>query len=149
MARRAPLPPVVLALGLILMTALHVLAPGPRLSASPLRWLGLLPLCAGIALNLAADSLIKRHGTTVRPFEESAALVTGGVYRLSRNPMYLGFVLLVLGVAVLLGSLGPFVVVVAMPFVLKALYVRTEEAMLAERFGAEWAAYRARVRRWI
>jgi len=149
MSHRAPLPPVVLAVGLALMPALHFVVPVRQVLRFPGTLLGLLPLVAGIALNLAADSLIKRHGTTVRPFEESAALVTGGVYRLSRNPMYLGFVLLVLGVAVLLGSLGPFVVVVAMPFVLEALYVRTEETMLAERFGAEWAAYRARVRRWI
>lgn len=146
---RAPLPPAVLALSLLLMPALHLLAPGPRLLRFPVSLLGLLPLGAGVVINLAADGLLKRHGTTVKPFQESAALVTSGVYRLSRHPMYLGFVLLVLGVALLLGSLGPFAVPIVLPFVLEVLYVRAEEAMLAARFGEEWAAYRARVRRWL
>lgn len=149
MSRSAPLPPAILAAGLVLMAALHVVVPGPQLLHLPASLVGLPPLSAGIGLNVAADALLKRHRATVKPFDESAALVTSGVYRLSRHPMYLGFVLLVLGVALLLGSLGPFIVVVALPFVLEALYVRAEEAMLAVRFGEEWAAYRARVQQWI
>lgn len=47
-------------------------------------------------------------GTTVKPFQESTALITDGVFRLSRNPMYLGFVLVLTGIATLLGSLTPW-----------------------------------------
>lgn len=149
MSQRPPMPPSVLAVGLVLMVALHLLAPGPRVLRLPVSLLGLVPLSGGLALNLAADTQLKRRRTTVKPFAESAALVTQGVYGLSRHPMYLGFVLLVLGVALLLGSLTPFAVVLALPLVLEALYVRTEETMLAARFGDAWAAYRARVRRWL
>jgi protein-S-isoprenylcysteine O-methyltransferase Ste14 len=149
MSHRAPLPPTVLAAGLVLMPVLHLAVPVRQVLRLPATVLGLLPLVAGISINLAADALLKRHMTTVKPFEESAALVTSGVYGLSRHPMYAGFVLIVLGVALLLGSLSPFAVVVVLFFVLETLYVRTEEAMLAAHFGEEWAAYRAQVRRWI
>jgi len=63
--------------------------------------------------------------------------------------MYLGFVLLLLGSALLLGSVSPLIVVVAFPVVMQWLYIRREEAMLREQFGGEWADYRARVRRWL
>jgi protein-S-isoprenylcysteine O-methyltransferase Ste14 len=149
MSQRTPLPPTILVIALVLMVALHLLAPGPRLLRLPVGLLGLLPLAAGIGLNLAADALLKRRRTTVKPFEESAALVTSGVYGWSRHPMYLGFVLLVLGVALLLGSLTPFALVLGLPVVLEALYMRTEERMLAARFGDAWTAYRSRVRRWL
>lgn len=149
MSRRTPLPPTVLAAALVLMVVLHLAAPGPRLLRMPVSLLGLVPLVAGVGLNLAADALLKTHATTVKPFEASAALVTHGVYGLSRHPMYLGFVLLALGVALLLGSLTPFAVVVALPFVLESLYVRSEETMLATRFGGAWITYRARVRKWL
>jgi protein-S-isoprenylcysteine O-methyltransferase Ste14 len=80
-------------------------------SRSPGLCLASLPLATGIALNLVADAALKKHGTTVKPFEESSALVTTGAYGICRHPMYLGFALILVGLALLMGSLGPFVVV--------------------------------------
>ena len=144
-----PLPPVVLVAGLLLMPLLHFAIPVRQLIEFPWNMLGVVPLAFGIFLNLAADALLKRHETTVKPFQESASLVTAGVYGLSRHPMYLGFVLILLGVGLLLGSVTPFIVIVASPFVLDPLYIRVEEGMLSARFGKEWTAYSRKVRRWI
>jgi protein-S-isoprenylcysteine O-methyltransferase Ste14 len=83
------LPPTYLALGLVLMIALAAFAPGATLIAWPWR----MPIAAGIALNILADLALKRHQTTVKPFEPSTGIVTEGVFRLSRNPMYLGMAL--------------------------------------------------------
>jgi protein-S-isoprenylcysteine O-methyltransferase Ste14 len=85
----------------------------------------------------------------VKPFEQPSALVTNGVFRLSRNPMYVGFVLILGGVAILLGTVSPYVVVAAFAVVMDRRFIRAEEQALHGRFGAEWASYRSRVRRWI
>ncbi len=96
-----PLPPVVLLLAIILLAVMYFLIPGPRILAYPANLIGLLPLAVGVYLNLAADQLLKRYHTTVKPFQESTALLTTGVYGHTRNPMYLGFVFLLLGIALL------------------------------------------------
>lgn len=131
------------------MAALHILLPLGQIVEAAWRLLGSLPLALGVALNLAADRAFKQADTTVKPGETSTALVTTGVFRWSRNPMYLGFVLILLGVAVLLGSAAPFVVVAAFPLLLDTAYVRPEERMLQETFSEAWEAYRRRTRRWL
>lgn len=92
--KRGVLPPVYLFLSLVAIVALHVLLPGKQVIRFPWNLLGGLPFLAGVLLNLVADTAFKKHQTTVKPFEESSALVTSGVYSISRHPMYLGFVLL-------------------------------------------------------
>ena len=144
-----PLPPVVLLLAIILLVVMHFLLPGPRVLAYPANLFGLLPLAIGVYLNLAADRLLKRYHTTVKPFQESTALLTTGVYGHTRNPMYLGFVFLLLGFALLLGSAGPLVIVALFPVLINLMYIRAEETMLRDRFGDEWVAYQTRVRKWL
>lgn len=85
----------------------------------------------------------------MKPFQQTAVLVTTGVYSRSRNPMYLGFVLIMLGLALLLGSVGPLVIVFILPGLLNAMYIRSEEAMLRARFGDQWLAYQGSVRKWL
>jgi protein-S-isoprenylcysteine O-methyltransferase Ste14 len=149
MAIKRPLPPVVLLLTIVSLGATHALVPLATVLRFPLTLLGLLPLGLGAYLNLAADALLKRHNTTVKPFETSASLVTSGVYGLSRHPMYLGFVLILLGIAVLLGSAMPLALVLLFAVLMDRTYVRLEETMLKERFGDAWKAYTRRVRRWV
>lgn len=134
---------------LAVMLVLHFILPAGTLIPSPWNLLGLIPLACGIAVNLAADRAFHQAGTTVKPFEESAVLVTGGMYRISRNPMYLGFVLILAGVALLLGSPTPWIVVPLFALCVNWLYIAVEERMLAARFGTAWKEYAAAVRRWI
>jgi len=143
------LPPAYLGMALLAMVALHLVAPVASIPTFDVRLAGLAPLAAGIALNLAADRAFKKRGTTVKPFERSTALVTAGVLTLSRNPMYLGMVLILLGVALLLGSAAPFAVVALFALALDRRFIRVEERMLADAFGDDWRAYRRRVRRWL
>jgi protein-S-isoprenylcysteine O-methyltransferase Ste14 len=98
---------------------------------------------------MIADDLFRKLHTTVKPFEESAVLVTSGPYRLSRNPMYLGFVLILTGTAILLGSLTPFLVIPVYAALIDRVFIQAEERMLARKFGAEWQTYRGETRRWI
>lgn len=149
MPRKRVLPPTYLFLAIVAMAALHFAWPLAAVVPWPWNLLGGLPLVLGVALNLWADKALKVHGTTVKPFEESAALVTGGAYRLSRHPMYLGMVLILLGIALLLGSLTPYVVVPVFAVLMEAVFVRVEERMMRERFGEAWLGYTRQVRRWV
>ena len=149
MSAKKILPPTYLLAALALMVALHLLLPGPRLLSGLFTLLGLVPLLAGVAINLVADGEFKRLGTTVKPGEESTTLVTTGVFRLSRNPMYLGFVLVLVGVALLLGTLTPWIVVLAFVVLMDVLFIRPEEDMLEETFGQAFLDYKRRTRRWL
>jgi protein-S-isoprenylcysteine O-methyltransferase Ste14 len=146
---RPVLPPTYFLAALVGMMLLHVLWPIARYLAFPLTLLGLVPLATGIALNVVADRAFHRHQTTVKPFEHSSALVTGFPFTVSRNPMYLGMTLILVGVAFLLGTVTPAFPALAFPIVMDVRFVRVEERMLRDAFGAEWEQYRARVRRWL
>jgi protein-S-isoprenylcysteine O-methyltransferase Ste14 len=141
-------PPNYFFLAIVIMVLLHFTLPGATVLTIPWSLLGVLPLGVGIVLNLAADSSFKRHQTSVKPLEESTALITNGVFRLTRHPMYLGFVLILLGIAMLLGSLTPFVIVPAFAVFMDIVFMRHEEKKLEETFGEAWLSYKARVRRW-
>ena len=84
------IPPAYLFLAIAIMVFLHFLLPGARVLGLPWSLLGVIPLALGVAINLVADKSFKQHETTVKPLEDSTALVTTGVFRLTRHPMYLG-----------------------------------------------------------
>jgi protein-S-isoprenylcysteine O-methyltransferase Ste14 len=143
------LPTHYLLFAILIMVALHLLFPGAVLVPLPWGLLGLVPLAGGIVINLMADSAFHKAGTTVKPFQESTALITDGVFRLSRNPMYFGFVLVLIGIAVLLGSLTPWIIVPLFAVLMDRVFISVEERMLQAMFGQAWSEYKAQVRRWI
>ena len=149
MKKKPVMPPTYLFIAIVIMVALHFSFPAAIIIRIPWNLVGMIPLAAGVILNLVADKDFKQHRTTVKPFEESTVLLTSGVYRLSRNPMYLGFELILIGVALLLGSLTPLAVVLLFPLLMEARFIRAEERMLARQFGRSWSAYQEEVRRWI
>lgn len=143
------LPPTYLWVSIVVMVALYFVFPGTRIIPSPWNWLGLIPLALGMAINVVADNTFKKVETTVKPFRESTVLVTDGAYRISRHPMYLGFVLILAGIAIILGSLTPWVVVPVFVILMESVFIRVEERMMEEQFGQAWLEYKARARRWI
>ena len=149
MPTRPILPPAYFLASLALMAGLAFALPIAVIAAWPWRAAGLIPIAAGVGLNLAADRAFKARGTTVKPFEPSSALVTDGVFRLSRNPMYLGMVLVLVGIALALGSLSPLLVCFGFAAVIETRFIRVEERMLAETFADAWTSYSAKTRRWI
>ncbi len=103
----------------------------------------------GLALCLSGVVAVVSHRTTIVPHHPVATLVTGGAYRLSRNPMYTGLAVAYFGLALLLGSWWPLVLY---PLVILAVYrlvIRPEEQYLTQRFGSAYTDYQSRVRRWL
>jgi protein-S-isoprenylcysteine O-methyltransferase Ste14 len=143
------MPPTWLLIAIIIMLTLHLLFPVSLMIPRLWSLLGLIPMFLGVTINLSADKAFHLAHTTVKPFEESSVLVTDGVFQISRNPMYLGFVMVLLGIAVLLRSLSPYLIIFAFVFLIDRTYIRVEEEMLAEKFGAAWEQYKSRTRRWM
>lgn len=131
------------------MIVLHFIAPIRQVIPGAFRLLGLVPLAGGLAVVLWAAGTFERAGTAIKPFEESSVLVRRGPFLVSRNPMYLSVVCGLIGVAVLAGSVSPFLVVPAFAIFIDRRFIRAEEAILERRFGPEYLAYKARVRRWL
>ena len=106
---------------------------------------------AGVATSVLGVVAFRRARTTVNPMrpESSSALVVTGVYRLTRNPMYLGFLLLLLGWALLLSNALALAFLPAFVLYMSRFQIVPEERALASAFGPEYAAYSARVRRWV
>ena len=132
-----------------LLVALDRLWPIAQLTHSPWSFLGWVPILIGCGLCLTVAWRFRRRHTTFRPFYESSALLTTGVFRRSRNPAYVGLVLAMAGVAFNAGSLSVWVVPPLFAAFLQWRFIRAEECMLGERFGTEYEAYRKRVRRWV
>ena len=143
------LPPVYFFGAIIVEVLLHFLLPLHQLLVFPWRLLGLVFLVIGLVLNALAAQKFKKHETTVKPFEESRALVTGGVFNISRNPMYLGMSLILFGLGVLLGSASPFAVVPVFIVLLDRIFIVQEEQRLEATFGDQFRQYRKKVRKWI
>ena len=106
---------------------------------------------AGVFIAAAGVVEFRRARTTTNPMapQSAAALVTRGVYRLSRNPMYLGFLLVLLGWAFFLSNPATLLVVVAFVFYLTRFQIAPEEKILQEKFGAAFERYRRESRRWL
>lgn len=106
---------------------------------------------AGAVSCLAGIVSFRRARTTVNPLkpESASALVVSGIYRYSRNPMYLGLALLLLGWALYLSNAAAFVLLPAFVLYMNRFQIRPEERMLLALFGRDYAAYRSAVRRWL
>ena len=142
-------PPYYLYLFIGIMIILHVFFPLIHFIHFPLTLFGLILIIPGIVLNLSADKSFKVNDTTVKPILESNILITTGIFRITRNPMYLGFVMILLGIGILMGTLTPLLAVIVFAIFIDAVFIRYEEQKLEQAFQEEWVAYTQKVRRWI
>jgi protein-S-isoprenylcysteine O-methyltransferase Ste14 len=110
---------------------------------------GLVLVALGVALGAWSVALFFRSGTTPNPTRPTTTLVIRGPYLLTRNPMYLSWVMLCFGIALMANSLWLLLVVVPAAIVIRRTAIDREERYLASKFGDEYRAYCARVRRWL
>jgi len=143
------MPPTYFIVLLFSSIGLHFLFPVMRLISLPYNYLGILIIIFGIILNLWTDSLFKKRQTTVKPHEMPNFFISSGPFRISRHPMYLGMILILLGVAVFLGSLISFVFPIIFVMIIEKLFIPMEEKNLEKKFGDKYIAYKKRVRKWI
>jgi protein-S-isoprenylcysteine O-methyltransferase Ste14 len=143
-------PPPFLYVGVFLLgLLLDRLVPVPELPRTPARILSAVLLLPGLGLTFWSLGLFLRARTSPLPMRPATALVRSGPYRWTRNPMYLGVLLLYLGVALLFDVTGALVLAPLAVLLVGRLVIRREERYLEERFGEEYRRYKGEVRRWI
>jgi len=142
-------PPIVAACVAVVMLGAAWALPTPAFNLPSV--FSLLIALAGASLGVVGVLQFLRAKTTVNPLQPGAAsaLVTGGIYRFTRNPMYLGMAAMLLAWAVYLSNIAALAVLPLFVLYMNRFQIGPEERALQARFGAEFEAYRARVRRWV
>lgn len=142
-------PPVIYVVAFALGMALHVIT-NDHLGGRPTTtWLGGVLIAGGIVLGGGAVSMFVRAHTTVIPHRRVSNLVTSGPLRFSRNPMYTALALITIGSALTIGTWWPLVTLIPALAIIGYSVIGPEERYLSEVFSEDYAAYRARVRRWL
>jgi protein-S-isoprenylcysteine O-methyltransferase Ste14 len=146
---RKTIPPVYFFLALLLMFALSYLMPLSHLIYIPLRVLGGLIILLGLTITVWGAYCFRQAGTPVKPFENATTLVTAGPYQFSRNPMYLGMIIILAGTWIALGTLSPLFVIPVFIYIIREGFIKYEERILEENFAGAYPDYREKVRRWL
>lgn len=145
-------PPLLLMVVLALcMLAIDYAMPSFSYHFTGKTWVGLAFVAGGVAAALAGVNAFRQARTTVDPRnpDQSSRIVDQGIYGWTRNPMYLGFALSLLGVAIVVGNwMAVLLAVLFVPY-MNLFQIRPEERILAGKFGDDYRSYAARVRRWI
>jgi protein-S-isoprenylcysteine O-methyltransferase Ste14 len=142
------LPPVYFITAILSMAVLHILFPIKRILPAAYSSGGVLILI-GMSLILWAARLFTKAGTAIKPFEASTKMIVSGPYRWSRNPIYLGLAIILLGIGLAFGTLTPFAIIPLFVWLIQKNFIAHEEAMLDKSFGAAYAEYKKRIRRWL
>jgi protein-S-isoprenylcysteine O-methyltransferase Ste14 len=147
--KRIIYPPMWLLIGIVLIFALDEYWPLSRYDSTAAQGAGGVLLLVGLWLLVSAGGLFRKADTEMIPFREVRSLVTRGVYRYTRNPMYLAMTLILLGVAITVAAVSALAVPPAFMLVVQWRYILPEEALLREQFGEDYRDYCQRVRRWL
>jgi len=115
------------------------------------RAIALFVCCAGLAISLGGVVVFRRANTTVNPItpEATTSMVTSGLYGFSRNPMYLGFLIVLIGWAIFLSHLMAFALLPLFVLYMNRFQIIPEERVLSAKFAHHFTAYKETVRRWI
>ena len=148
LARRL-LPPQLFFLSALAMLVLHFSFPGAHFLGAVSPSIGAALIALGISVTLSGSTEFSRIGTNIQTFKEPELMVTEGIFRHTRNPMYLGMCVTLLGFAVFLGSVTPFGIALGFFTINAAWYVPFEEARMRAHFDEEYEHYCQRTRRWI
>lgn len=143
-------PPAIVIVMAVFMWLLSRAAPSLHFELPAHNWLAVGLVVAGFVIGISGVVTFRKAKTTVNPLRPHASsLVTWGVYAISRNPMYLGGLTMLLGWAILLSNALAFVFLPVYVLYLSRFQIAPEERVLTSLFGETYVAYQARTRRWL
>ncbi|MCZ2128239.1 MAG: isoprenylcysteine carboxylmethyltransferase family protein [Anaerolineales bacterium] len=142
-------PPVVALICLLLAVAIGQFAPFPNPFPAYLKFLGVGVILIGLALGFGAFDQFRKAQTTLDPHGSVKTIVSSGIFRFTRNPIYLGFFLMIVGFPLLVDSLWGVVVSPLFALTLNRLVIEKEETYLEQKFGEPYATYKSKTRRWL
>lgn len=142
-------PPLIYAVPLVAGWYLNRTNPFPIMPAQYAQWIGLSAIAVGVVLMVFAGVQFWRKHTSVIPYSPTTAIVQSGPFRISRNPIYLADTVCYVGVAILLNTAWPMLLLPIVLLVMHRGVILREERYLEQKFGPEYIDYKTRVRRWI
>ncbi len=145
-------PPLIYMGGLALSLLLHRLVPLkylPRTSRAAELTLGSTCISVALLVGLSGFRQMRLANTNINPTQPVNAIVTEGPFRFTRNPLYLGMTLLYIGIMFLVNSLWPMLILPVVLGLMNVGVIAREERYLERKFGAQYLAYKQRVRRWL
>jgi protein-S-isoprenylcysteine O-methyltransferase Ste14 len=143
-------PPLALALAILGGLAAELFVSLPFLPETvPRTWIGIAVLALGLALGAWAIATLRQAGTRVETTQATTTIVTGGPYRLTRNPIYVGMLAILIGLAIAVNTAWLLVALAPFYLVIRFGVVAREEAYLERKFGDAYLSYKSRVRRWL
>ena len=132
-----------------LMIMFWLFAPLYKPFSYPYNLIGIALFLFGMGMAFLIAIQFKQVGTNIRAFQKPDILVTNGLFSISRNPIYLGFVIALVGVALTLNNLSSLFVAAAYFVIADRWYIPSEETAMAEQFGDQYENYKQRTRRWL
>ena len=142
-------PPRIAMALILLAAAIHFLVPLPLIHLFSSVLVAISVGIAGFAVMMWAWWQFQKHKVAICPTDETDYLITDGVYRITRNPMYLGMIMMLFAIAAFVGTLPFYVAAIAYFIIINWAFCPYEEDKLAGAFRQNYAAYRSQVRRWI
>lgn len=142
-------PPLIFVLSMIIAYAAHRFMPVEIGVSGGFETIGVAVVALGIGCFILAVRTLKSADTNVEPWKPTSSIVSTGIFAYTRNPIYLGFSIVVVGVGIFLDSV--WVLLSFLPSVAAVYFIaiRKEEAYLEKKFAGEYLQYKARVRRWL
>ncbi|OMH29469.1 isoprenylcysteine carboxylmethyltransferase family protein [Motiliproteus sp. MSK22-1] len=142
-------PPLVFLVFIAMAYGLHRVVPFAIGFSPGFNYSGLAAVILGLAIILLAGLSLKRASTSIEPWKPTTQIVSSGVFAYSRNPIYIAFSLISIGIGVFLDSFWVVISCVPSSVAVYYLAIRKEERYLEKKFGEEYLAYKRKVRRWL
>jgi len=142
-------PPLVAVFFIVLAYFLGRFVPLPFVLPPALQYFGLALTFVGFLLGIGAFMEFRKARTTLDPHGSTKELVTSGIYRFTRNPIYLGFLLMVIGLPLSSGLIWGLVLAPFYMMTMSRLVIEREEVYLEKKFKNQYTSYTSRVRRWL
>jgi len=142
-------PDACLVILIALSLTLHFYCPVAEVILFPAKMVGVIVSVVGLVVSTVANVSLLKHRTSTKPFEKPSELIQTGIFRYSRNPVYLGMLLVLTGIEVYLGSATTLAVPLIFLIVFNTAIIPSEERQLQEVFGERYTAYKKSVRRWV
>ncbi|WP_125721051.1 methyltransferase family protein [Flavobacterium ustbae] len=142
-------PPFYFVVGLTAMILLNLFVPIGHWLVFPWRYTGIILIVLGFSLAIGSGMFFRKFGTDPRPGTRAAVIVTNGPFKYTRNPMYLGYITMLIGTSTLLGTLSPLIIIPIFFLILHTQFVLREEKWMEDWFGGPYLEYKKKTPRWL
>lgn len=143
------IPPYLFFICVLFMVLINRIFPIKQLVPESYGFFGYLILVAGLIMMIKIGTTFRERKTEISPFGKPKKLITDGLFKYSRNPIYLGFTLALIGIWMVLGSLTPLIGVIVFQIGINGFYIPMEEKNMEAAFGQQYLDYKNKVRRWL